>query len=157
MNESEEAYPLVLAGGKGWLEDDLNEFVTKLDIVEKVKLLGYVSDDTLKWMYGNCFGFIFPSLYEGFGLPVLEAMSQGASVICSNVTSMPEVAGDAAHFINPLSEKEIADAIFLLAENEEYRLNLKKLALRQAQKFSWHESAKKVTEVYNHIMVLGKR
>lgn len=157
IKESEHPYPLVLAGGKGWLEEDLAEFITKLDIVEKVSLPGYVSDDTLQWLYGNCFGFIFPSLYEGFGLPVLEAMSRGAAVIVSNATSIPEVAGDTAHYIDPFSEKDMTEAMHLLAGDEGYRLGLKKRALIQALKFSWQKSAMEVLEVYNQISTLGKR
>ena len=101
--------------------------------------------------------FIYPSLYEGFGLPVLEAMNQGAAIIVLNATSIPEVVGDAAHYVNPLNEKEIADAICVLAENAEYRAKLKNLALRQAQKFSWQRCASEVIEIYNHVITLSKR
>jgi glycosyltransferase involved in cell wall biosynthesis len=151
------ALPLVLAGGKGWLEDDFEQFVAELDLFQKVKFLGYVSDEELNWLYKNCFAFIYPSLYEGFGLPVLEAMSRGAAVIVSNATSIPEVAGEAAHYIDPLKEKEIVEAICMLAENAEYREKLKNLALRQAQKFSWQRCASGVIEIYNHVITLPKR
>jgi glycosyltransferase involved in cell wall biosynthesis len=157
MNRSENAYPLVVAGGKGWLEDDLQEYVGKLNLNESVKLLGYVSDEALNWLYRNCFAFIFPSLYEGFGLPVLEAMSLGAAVIASNATSIPEVAGDAAHHIDPLSETDMTDAMCLLAGNEAYRRNLKERAPGQAQLFSWQKTARNVLDVYNHVAALGKR
>lgn len=155
--KSERIYPLVLVGGKGWFEDDLEEFVAKLDLVRNVRFLGYVSDEKLNWLYGNCFAFIYPSLYEGFGMPVLEAMGNGAAVIVSNATSLPEVAGEAGHYINPLSEKAITEAICLLADDEAYRLDLKKLALDQAYNFSWQQSAMETLEVYKHVMTLGKR
>jgi len=157
VKKSDNVLPLVLAGGKGWLEDDLEDFVTRLGIAHKVEFLGYVSDEELNWLYRNCFAFIYPSLYEGFGLPVLEAMSQGAASIVSNVTSMPEVGGEAAHYVDPLKEKEIVEAICLLAENTEYRQKLKNLAFRQAQKFSWQRCAAEVMEIYNHVITLSKR
>ena len=157
VKKSNNVLPLVLAGGKGWLEDDLEQVVAKLDLSQQVKFIGYVTDEELRWLYGNCFAFIYPSLYEGFGLPVLEAMSQGAAVIVSNATSIPEVVGDAAHYVNPLNEKEIADAIFLMTENAEYRAKLKCLALKQAKKFSWQRCAAEVLEIYNHVITLSKR
>ncbi len=156
-SESENAYPLVLAGGKGWLEDDLAEYVAKLDIADQVVWPGYVSDDTLNWLYENCFAFVFPSLYEGFGLPVVESMSRGAAVIVSSATSLPEVAGDAAHYVDPLSEKDIAAAMHLLAGDEAHRCDLKKRAPGQARKFSWQKSATEVLEVYNQVATLDKR
>jgi len=100
-------YPLVLAGGKGWLEDELEEFIHELGLSNNVQMLGYVPDEELAWLYRNCFSFVYPSLYEGFGLPVLEAMGLGAAVITSNATSLPEVAGDAAHYVNPFDERDI--------------------------------------------------
>ncbi|MBT8369027.1 MAG: glycosyltransferase family 4 protein, partial [Deltaproteobacteria bacterium] len=157
VKKLDNALPLVLAGGKGWLEDDLERVVAKLDIAHKVEFLGYVSDEALSWLYRNCFGFLYPSLYEGFGLPVLEAMSRGAAVIVSNATSIPEVAGEAAHYVNPLIENEIVEAICVLAENAEYRENLQNLAFRQAQKFSWQRCASEVIEIYNHVKTLSKR
>jgi glycosyltransferase involved in cell wall biosynthesis len=156
-SESTNAYPLVLAGGTGWLEDDLADYVATLDIADQVVWPGYVSDDTLNWLYGNCLAFIFPSLYEGFGLPVLEAMSRGAAVIVSSATSLPEVAGDAAHYVDPVSEKDITAGMHLLAGDEAYRGDLKKRAPGQAQKFSWQKSAAEVLEVYDRVAALGKR
>ena len=157
VKKSADPLSLVLAGGRGWLEDDLEQFVAKLGISQKVKFLGYVSDDELNWLYRNCFGFIYPSLYEGFGLPVLEAMSRGAASIVSNVTSIPEVAGDAAHYVDPFKEPEIANAICLLAENSDHRKRLKHLALKQAQKFSWKRCASEVLEIYNQVFNSSKR
>jgi len=153
----DDALPLVFAGGKGWLEDDLEKFVHNLDLSTKVKFLGYVSDEELSWLYGNCLAFIYPSLYEGFGLPVLEAMSHGAAVVASNVTSIPEVGGEAVHYIDPLEEKEIVDAIRLLVGNSDYRQELKKNAFIQSQNFSWEKCATEVIEIYNLLMTLPKR
>ena len=154
---SGENRPLVLAGGNGWLEDDLDKFIGKLGIGEHVRVLGYVTDDELIWLYKNCFAFLYPSLFEGFGLPVLEALSLGAAVVTSNVTSLPEVAGNSACYVDPLSVQEIANALAKLAGDEEYRRYLKNRSKRQAQKFSWERCAAQVMDMYREVMDLPKR
>ena len=152
QKESAERYPLILAGGKGWMEDDLEDYISKMGLSDHVKLAGYVSDAQLAWLYRNCFAFIYPSLYEGFGLPVLEAMSLGAPVIASNNTSIPEVVGDAGILIDPLKEEDICLAMLQLTENPLVREQLKKKALIQAALFSWESTAKRVLDIYRHIM-----
>lgn len=149
-------YPLVLAGGKGWLEDDLEEFIQELGLSEDVRVLGYVSDEELSWLYSNCFCFVYPSLYEGFGLPVLEAMEHGAAVVTSNTTSLPEVAGDAAHYVNPLDEIDIAEAFGKLERDTDYREMLKRKAIIQAKKFSWEKSASEVLYIYREVISMAK-
>ncbi len=144
--------PLVLAGGKGWMEDDLDEFIHDLNLTDDVKVTGYVSDNELIWLYKNCFAFVFPSVYEGFGLPVLEAMSMGAPVIASRTSSIPEVAGDAAHYIDPYRREDMAAAFYRMANDNEYRLDLKSKAAAQAKKFSWKKCATEVLEVYRRAM-----
>ncbi len=152
----QERFPLVLAGGKGWLEDDLEEFITKLGIREHVRILGYVTDDTLAWLYKNCFAFLYPSLFEGFGLPVLEALSLGAAVVTSNTTSLPEVAGDAARYVNPLREDDMVAAMSELINNDGYRMQLKDLAPSQARKCSWGRCASEVLDIYGEVINLPK-
>ena len=149
--ESPNACPLVLAGGKGWMEDDLEEFIGGLGLSGHVKLAGYVSDSQLAWLYCNCFAFIYPSLYEGFGLPVLEAMSLGAAVITSNVTSLPEVAGDAGMLINPLEKDEIRLAMQKMTESPQLRKAFKQKAMVQSSLFSWEDTAKRVLNIYHRI------
>lgn len=149
-------YPLVLAGGKGWLEDDLEDFIQGLGIRDKVFLLGYVADEELAWLYNNCFSFVYPSLYEGFGLPVLEAMTCGAAVITSNTTSLPEVAGDAVQYINPLDEQDMSRAFKKIADDADYRKELKAKAARQAKKFSWEKTALEVLDIYNQVAAMPK-
>ena len=143
---------LVLAGGRGWLEDGLNEFIQNLGMGERVKILGYVTDADLCWLYKNCFAFIYPSIYEGFGLPVLEALSLGAAVITSNTTSLPEVAGDAACYVNPSSVEDIVAAMVKLGSNSGYRFQLRSIAGFQAAKFSWRRCAAEVLEIYQKVM-----
>src|SRR5215216_272052 len=89
------ALPLVHAGGPGWLMNDFKRQICNLSLQKDVILLGYVDDTALQWLYQNCFAFVYPSYFEGFGLPVLEAMSLGAAVITSNITSIPEIIGQA--------------------------------------------------------------
>lgn len=152
LRRSPESLPLVLAGGKGWLEDDLEEFIRSLGIRDQVKLLGYVADEGLAWLYRNCFAFLYPSLFEGFGLPVLEALSLGAAVVTSNTTSLPEVAGDAARYVDPLKEDELVAAMSGLMNDDGYRLQLKGRAQSQARKFSWERCAAEVLDVYGEVM-----
>jgi glycosyltransferase involved in cell wall biosynthesis len=149
-------YPLVLAGGKGWLENDLEDFIQELGIRDKVCLLGYVADEELAWLYNNCFSFVYPSLYEGFGLPVLEAMAFGAVVITSNTTSLPEVAGDAVQYINPLDEQDMVKAFKKIAEDADYRKELKAKAAKQAHKFSWEKTAQEVLDIYSEVAAMPK-
>ena len=151
LGRNQEGLPLVLAGGKGWLEDDLEEFICSLGIREHVKLLGYVTDEALTWLYKNCFAFLYPSLFEGFGLPVLEALSLGTAVVTSNTTSLPEVAGDAACYVDPLKEEELVVAMTRLMNDDGYRMELKSRAKSQARKFSWKGCAEEVLDIYGEV------
>jgi glycosyltransferase involved in cell wall biosynthesis len=145
--------PLVLAGGKGWLMDDLE---AGRSLGPGVMLTGYVSDRELEWLYRNCFAFLYPSLFEGFGMPVLEAMALGAAVICSNTTSLPEVAGGAGLLVDPLDAGAIAAAMVRLASGEIDREVLRAAGLRQARRFSWESSARKLLGVYEECANRGK-
>jgi glycosyltransferase involved in cell wall biosynthesis len=157
INRHHEGLPLVLAGGKGWLEDDLEEFIGTLGIREHIRILGYVGDEELTWLYRNCFAFIYPSLFEGFGLPVLEALSLGAAVVTSNTTSLPEVAGEAACYVDPLKEESIIAAMSKLMNDNAYRVKLKALSKPQALKFSWERCASEVLDIYGEVMDLPRR
>lgn len=134
--------PLILAGGPGWLMEDFADRQPP-----GVELAGYLPDTELEWLYRNCFGFVYPSLFEGFGMPVLEALSLGAPVICSNTTSLPEVAGEAALLVDPLDVEALAAAMLRL-EEKPVRERLRSLAVRQAQRFQWEASARKLLAVY---------
>jgi glycosyltransferase involved in cell wall biosynthesis len=145
--------PLVLAGGKGWLMDD---FMGPGERPAGVVPAGYVADSELEWLYRNCFGFVYPSLFEGFGMPVLEALALGAPVICSNTTSLPEVAGEAGLLVDPLDAGAIAAAMVRLASGEIGREGLRAAGLRQARRFSWEASARKLLGVYEECGRRGK-
>ncbi len=139
--------PLVLAGGKGWLMDEF--------AAEDVLLTGYVSDEELEWLYRNCFAFLYPSLFEGFGMPVLEALTLGAPVICSNTTSLPEVAGEAGILVDPLDAQAISGAMQKLAGGEISREGLKRAGREQARRFSWEESGRKLAMLYKRVTHAG--
>jgi glycosyltransferase involved in cell wall biosynthesis len=149
-------YPLALAGGSGWLEEDLEEFIRELHLNGQVRLLGYVSDPELAWLYQACYAFVYPSLYEGFGLPVLEAMASGAAVITSRNTSLREVGGDAAHYVDPLNVQDLAEGLMALSLGGAYRDDLKRRSLTQAGKFSWDKSAQAVLDVYAQVIQMKK-
>jgi glycosyltransferase involved in cell wall biosynthesis len=155
--ESGGAFPLVLAGGKGWMEGDLAGFIEDLGISDAVHVLGYVPDSVLRDLYRACFAFVYPSLYEGFGLPVLEAMSLGAPVITSDVTSLPEVAGNAAIFVDPRDEASIAAALKHLAENAETRRDFSERARERSRGYSWKRSAETVLDAYREVLDRPKR
>jgi glycosyltransferase involved in cell wall biosynthesis len=144
--------PLIMAGGKGWLEDGLRSYIQELGLQDHVHLTGYVDDPTLQWLYQNCFAFVYPSLFEGFGLPVVEAMSLGAAVITSNTTSLPEVCGGAAVLIDPTDTDALAEAMRQLENDANLRTDLQQKALGQAAKFSWAKSAEQVLGVYSAVL-----
>lgn len=130
---------LVVVGPAGWGES--------LKPVTNVKFLGFVSDEDLAGLYSGAKALVYPSLYEGFGLPVLEAMSCGCPVITSNVSSLPEVGGEAAIYVNPLSVAEITQAMVSVP-----KLNLTEKSLAQAKKFSWDKTAKETLKIYQKVV-----
>lgn len=138
----------------GSYKDDiknLNLLCSKLNIIDKVIFTGYVEETELPIFYNTCEIFVYPSLYEGFGLPPLEAMSCGAPVITSNTTSIPEVVKDSGILINPNKVSEIESAIWKVLADDELKNNLKVSGLKNAQNFSWEKTARKTLEVYEKI------
>ncbi len=139
-----EQYCLVLVGGKGWLDEKIQKKIrdlkTKgLDIINT----GYVDYEDLAPLYSGSSLFVFPSHYEGFGIPLLEAMACGASLLASNTSSIPEVVGDAALLVNPDSDEDISMGMKCILTDNNLAQLLKKRAFLQAKKFSWEKSAKK--------------
>jgi glycosyltransferase involved in cell wall biosynthesis len=118
---------------------------------ETVRITGYVAAEDVTALLAEAEFFVFPSLYEGFGLPVLEAMAAGVPVACSRRASLPEVAGDAALFFDPLSVDSIADSIAGLAGDDELRRSLRERGLRNVRRFSWEATASKTLEVYREV------
>ncbi|HCR14401.1 MAG TPA: glycosyltransferase family 1 protein [Solidesulfovibrio sp.] len=149
--------PLVLAGGKGWLMDDVARTVRSLGIAERLVFTGYVSDAELAWLYASCHAFLYPSLFEGFGLPVLEAMSLGAAVVCSDATSLPEVAGDAAVLVDPLDVGGLCRAMAAVTDDAALREGLRRKSRKRAGLFSWEKTAHEVLLAYRHVVDCSKR
>jgi glycosyltransferase involved in cell wall biosynthesis len=116
-----------------------------------VRFLGYMPEETLAVMYRLAGVFVFPSLYEGFGLPPLEAMASGTPVVTSNVSSLPEVAGDAAVLVDPLSPEAIADGIYRVLTDGDLRRSLSERGLARARQFSWEASVRRVREIYAQV------
>lgn len=149
--------PLVLAGGKGWLMEDFKNHLSELGIETQIVMTGYVSDDELIWLYRNCYANLYPSLFEGFGLPVLEGMQFGAPTLTSNSTSIPEVAGDAAILLDPEDTDGWVQAMLRLAGNRLERDHLSVAALEQANRFDWKHSAAALLQLYEEAMASPKR
>jgi glycosyltransferase involved in cell wall biosynthesis len=135
---------LLIAGGRGWLFQDIVEEAEKHDCV---RLLGFVDDEDLPALYRGATLFAFPSLYEGFGLPVLEAMACGVPVVCSETSSLPEVAGDAALLVDPLDVDGLNEALDRAIEDEEQRQTMIERGLARAAHFTWERSAQQLLDV----------
>ncbi|MFH0976572.1 MAG: glycosyltransferase family 1 protein [Spirochaetota bacterium] len=143
---------LVIAGKKGWYYNEIFELVKKLNIKDKVIFTGYVLEEEKPLLINGCKIFIYPSIYEGFGLPVLEAMACGAPVITSNISSMPEVAGNGALLLNnPKDVNEIASSIESLLTNKKELAKYRALGLKQSAKFNWKYTALKTLEIYKTV------
>jgi glycosyltransferase involved in cell wall biosynthesis len=146
---------LVIAGKKGWLTDDLFVELKTSGLAERVLFTGYLPDEDLCALYSSCRAFVYPSLYEGFGLPPLEAMACGAPVIASRISSLVEVAGRAARLFAPDNSAELARRIITLLADEDERRHLSSLGRQRAAQFSWHQTALKTLEVYAEAMKRG--
>jgi glycosyltransferase involved in cell wall biosynthesis len=144
-------YPMVLAGKQGWMIHDLEKTLEDLGIKDDVHVLGYVDNEELQWLYQHCFYLIYPSLFEGFGLPVLEAMTLGAPVITSQSSSLPEVVGSAGILVDPLNENDLVEAMTRVTNDLTLREPFKKQSYEQAKLFSWEKSAKAMLSLYEKV------
>ncbi len=131
-------------GRKGWMNEEIIEHPKKLGIEDKVIFTDFVPTLELPYLLTGSKAFVLPSLWEGFGIPVVEAMACGVPVITSNTSSLPEVTGDAGLLVNPDSETQLEQAIRLLVTDQKLHLKLSKEALEQSKKFSWQKMAKEV-------------
>jgi len=133
---------LALGGKAGWLFDP-----AWVKGVANVQQLGYIADDDLAALYSEAWGYVMPSLYEGFGFPILEAMRCETPVLCSNTSSMPELAGDAAILVDPLDVNSIAHGIYQLVEETERRQKLVENGKKQVQHFTWEQAAQQTLQI----------
>lgn len=138
---------LVIAGKKGWLYEDILAAPRKYGVEDNVNFLDYVTDEHLPLLYKHALCFVLPSLYEGFGLPILEAMNNDCPVIAGNISSMPEAGGDAALYVDPGNATDIAQKIEKLISDEKLRRDLIEKGRKQVKKFSWQKAAKETLEI----------
>ncbi|MFE5324204.1 glycosyltransferase family 4 protein [Paenibacillus sp. NPDC056579] len=143
---------LVLVGSKGLEIDTVFHKINKLNLSKDVIIPGYVEENDLPLIYNAADAFIYVSMYEGFGLPILEAMKSGIPVITSNISSMPEVAGDAASLVDPLDTLSISEAINKVLLDKEYRNSLSLKGLGQSREFSWELTAAKTLDIYKKVL-----
>lgn len=141
-------HKLVITGRKGWLYGPLFELIKSEGLEQNVIFTGFVPDEELPYIYSGAELFVYLSLFEGFGIPPLEAMACGVPVICSNTTSLPEVVGDAGILKAPLDQDGIEKSIFTVLENDSLRAEMRLNGLAQAKKFSWERTAKETLKVY---------
>jgi len=144
-------HKLIIAGKKGWKSEDIFETIEKLNLQKDIIFTGYVPDEDLPALYNAADLFVYPSLYEGFGLPPLEAMACGTPVITSNTSSFPEVVGDAGIMIDPYDVDGLTKAMYEVLTNDGLREDMIKKGLKQTKKFSWEKCAKETLEVYQEV------
>ena len=133
---------LIILGKKGWMYEDIINSPKKFGVEDKVKFLDNVTDEDLPIFYKNAECFVLPSLYEGFGLPILEAMQNGCPVVTSNVSSLPEAGGDAALYFDPNNPEDIAQTMEKVLSDKKLRETMIKKGFEQVKKFSWEKTAK---------------
>ncbi len=143
---------LVVAGGKGWLYDEVHAEVQRLGLEDRVRFIGYVDDMDLPHLYRAASVFAFPSTYEGFGLPALEAMACGVPVVTSNVSSLPEVVGDAGLQVDPLDVDALAGALEQALNDEIWRRHCIARGLERAAHFTWQRAAAQLLDVYARVL-----
>ena len=148
---------LYIAGGKGWLYDEMMAEVEKQGIADRVRFIGFVDDEDLPTLYSAADLYLFPSIYEGFGLPMLEAMACGVPVIASDVSSLPEVGGETAVMIPPYDLLQWTQKIDALLSNLERRQQMAAAGYQQVQKFSWQKAATKLLSIYQTLLLPQNR
>lgn len=144
--------PLHIAGGAGWKSQELRRRIEHMAGQGMVKALGYVADEDLPGLYAGAEALLFPSSYEGFGLPVVEAMNQGCPVVTSNATSLPEVGGDAVLYFKPEETTALATHMLQLESDSAFRTSLAARGRRQAREFTWERTAIRTLDLYHQVI-----
>jgi len=150
-NSLQREHKLMFVGAKGWNNNELGQIIRDYNLTEKVVFPGFVKDEDLPYIYNKASLFVFPSLYEGFGLPPLEAMACGVPVISSGTSSLPEVIGKAGILVNPNREEEIAKAMRYVLTNPDVAKQMTKKGLKQAKKFSWQKTAQETLKIFQKV------
>jgi len=155
-DEIQRDYHLVIAGQPDQFYPEILKLVDGFNLTDKVILTGFVSKEVLVLLYNGASAFVLPSLYEGFGLPLLEAMACRCPIVSSNIASISEVAGKAAILVNPKEVKHLAKALEEILVDQDLRERLRKEGLEQVKKFSWEKTAKETLEVYQEVVDAGR-
>ena len=140
--------PLIIGGGKGWLYDEIFAKAERLSLGDRVRFVGYIDEAEKPLWYAAATAFVFPSLYEGFGMPPLEAMACGTPVVTTTSSSLPEVVGDAALTVPPTDADALGAALLRVLSDADLRADLRARGLRQARRFSWRETAERTLAAY---------
>ncbi len=145
-------YRLVIAGSDGHGAGETHDYIRRAGLGERVMALGYVPEEELVRLYQAADVFLFPSFEEGFGLPVLEAMAFGIPVVAARTSSLPEVGGDAALYVNPHDEQEISEQVVRVAEDEALREQMIQRGLERVKQFTWRRTAEETLRVYDEVL-----
>jgi len=143
---------LVLVGGHGWMFKEIRERIASLALEGRVRFAGYVSDDELTLWYNAASLLVMPSLYEGFGMPIAQAMACGTPVVASNSSSIPEVAGDAGRLVDPLDSAALANQMAIVLDDDGERNRMARAGLVQASRFTWDQAGLKLAETYRNAL-----
>lgn len=143
--------PLIVGGGKGWLYESVFKRLEALGLRDHVQFVGYLEEEELPLWYAAATVFVFPSIYEGFGMPPLEAMACGTPVVTSNSSSLPEVVGDAGLMVPPTDAQALATAILRVLQNDDLRESLHRRGLQRARSFSWQKTAEITRKAYEQV------
>ena len=145
-------YKLVIAGEKGWLYEEIFREVGRSDLKQEILFLGVVRDEDLPMLYNCADLFVYPTLYEGFGLPPLEAMACGIPVIASNTSSLPEVIGDAGIMVDPTDIASLCENIYKVLKDKKLRYRMGSMGLERSKLFSWDKTVKEILEIYDELL-----
>ncbi len=143
---------LVIAGGRGWLEGPIYQAVKDHRLTDRVHFIGFARDEDLPALYSEAVCLAYPSLYEGIGFPILEAMACGIPVVTSNISSMPEVAGEAALLVDPYNVEILSSALWRVLNNESLRAELIRRGFQQAAQFTWEHAARQLRAIYQQLL-----
>jgi glycosyltransferase involved in cell wall biosynthesis len=146
--ENKDEFQMVIIGNSGWGNLNLSSIIKQYNIDSEVIITGYIDKDELNAFYSGAEVFVFPSLYEGFGLPILEAMSCGCPVITSNSSSMPEVANNAAILVDSGDGSEIKNALYSVLNNPDLRKTLRNKGFENVDKFSWENASRQAVSLF---------
>lgn len=148
----EHNYKLVIVGVRGWRDSTIRQSLSDSELQNALLLLGQVGDDELRWLYSACRLYVNPSLYEGFGLPLLEAMACGAACVAAHSSSLPEIGAEAVRYADPRQPEEWADLLARLWDDDVQRAELGRLAHQRADQFSWARAARQTLDLYRSVI-----